>query len=212
SWLAVFLLSNILTTEGAPHALRALGSMPAAMIFSGVGLIWFYKKIQKYFDDKIENPVLEKYKNQLLRLKKEFFLFLILFLIFVGVHDFNKYFNIWAFNPNVAKAFSQNQVKIADYLNNLPKETEKYAIWDASDRATDNGLPVSAQTAYFLTTEKTKINYLKSDELDKIRLGKNSMVVAPLYFDLDLLHILNKKFPQSRINFIYLNTAVVAVP
>jgi len=211
-WLAIFLLPNILTTEGNPHALRALGAMPAVMIFSGIGLIWFYKKIQKYFDDKIKNPVLDKYKNQLLRLKKEIFLFLIIFLIFVGARDFNKYFNLWAFNPNVAGAFSQNQVKIVDYLNNLPKETEKYAIWDASDRATDNGLPVSAQTVYFLTTEKTKINYLKSDELNKIRPGKNGAVIAPLYFDLNLLHNLNKQFSQGRINFIYISTAVVVVP
>ncbi|MDP3004518.1 MAG: hypothetical protein Q8N43_03420, partial [Candidatus Azambacteria bacterium] len=195
SWLAIFLLPNILTIEGNPHALRALGAMPAIMIFSGIGLIWLYKKIQKYFDN-----------------KKEIFLFLIIFLIFVGVHDFNKYFNLWAFNPNVASAFSQNQVKIADYLNNLPKETEKYAIWNASDRATDNSLPVSAQTVYFLTTGKIKVNYLKSDELNKIKLGKNGAVIAPIYFDLDLLHNLNKQFPQSRINFIHINTAVVEVP
>ncbi len=212
SWLAIFLLPNILTTESNPHALRALGAMPAIMIFSGIGLVWFYKKIQKYFDDKIENPVLDKYKNQLLRLKKEIFLLLIIFLIFVGARDFNKYFNLWAFNPNVTNAFSQNQVKIADYLNNLPKETEKYAIWDASDRATDNGLPVSAQTVYFLTTGKTNINYLKSDELNKIKLGKNGAVVAPLYFDLNLLRNLNKQFPQSRINFIDVNAAVLIIP
>jgi len=198
SWLVIFLLPNILTTEGNPHALRALGAMPAVMMFSGIGLVWLYEKIQ--------NSI------QLLRLKKEIFLFLIVFLIFVGAYDFNKYFNLWAFNPNVANAFSQSQVKIADYLNDLPKETEKYAIWDASDRATDDGLPVSAQTVYFMTTEKTKINYLKSDELDKIKSGKNGAVIAPLYFDLDLLHNLNKQFPQSRINFIHINTAVVAIP
>jgi len=178
------------------------------MIFSGIGLIWLYKKIQN--------------ASQLLRLKKEIFLFLIVFLFFVGARDFNKYFNLWAFNPNVASAFSQSQVKIADYLNNLPKETGKYAIWDASDRATDNGLPVSAQTVYFLTAGKTRlrqgfdgqaeINYLKSDELNKIKLGENGAVIAPLYFDLDLLHNLNKQFPQSRINFIHINTAIVAVP
>ncbi len=112
----------------------------------------------------------------------------------------------------MAAVFSQSQVKIADYLNNLPKDAEKYAIWDASDKATNNGLPVSAQTVYFLTTKKTGINYLKSDELNKIKLGRNGTIIAPLYFDLDLLHNLNKQFPQSRINFIHINTAVVAVP
>lgn len=189
SWLAVFLLPNILSTEGNPHALRALGAMPAAMILAGIGLVWLYKKIQK----------------------KEVFLLLIVFLFFIGAYDFNKYLS-WSSNPRTLSAFSYDQTKISQYLNNLPKETEKYAIWDASDRATDNGLPVSAQTVYFLTTEKTKINYLKSNELNKIKLGKNGTVITPLYFDLNLLHNLNDQFPQSKINFIHINTAVVAVP
>jgi len=198
AWLGIFLLPNILSTEGNPHALRALGTMPAVMIFSGIGLIWLYKKIQR--------------PNQLLRLKKEIFLFLIIFLIFVGARDFNKYFNLWAFNPKTLSAFSHDQVEIAKYLNSLPENTKKYVIWDASGETTDNSLPVSAQTVYFLTTEKTKINYLRSNELDKIILGKNGTVIAPLYFDLDLLHNLNKQFPQSRINFIDVNAAVLIIP
>ncbi|MEK7134838.1 MAG: hypothetical protein AAB735_00295, partial [Patescibacteria group bacterium] len=211
-WFFIFLLPNILTTESNPHALRSLSAMPAAMIFAGIGLVWLYKKFQGYLDENLKNQKFTKFQVQLLRIKKEIFWLLIVFLIFIAGSEFNKYFNLWAFNPNVAGAFSQSQFRIADYLNNLPKETEKYAIWDASDRATDNGLPVSAQTVYFLTTEKTKINYLKSDELNKIKLGENGTVTAPLYFDLDLLHNLNKQFPQSRINFIYINTAVVEVP
>jgi len=168
------------------------------MIFAGSGLIWLYKKIHSHL--------------QLLRLKKEFFLFLMIFLFFVAAYNYNQYFNLWASNPKTLSAFSHDQVKIADYLNNLPEQTEKYAIWNAADRATDNGLPVSAQTVYFLTTEKTKINYLKSDELDKIKLGKKGTVIAPLYFNLDLLHNLNKQFPQSKIEFIYINTAAVTAP
>jgi hypothetical protein len=224
SWLAIFLLPNILTTEGNPHALRALGAMPAVMIFSGIGLIWLYKKIQKYFDDKIENPVLDKYKNQLLRLKKEFFLFLMIFLFFVAAYNYNQYFNLWAFNPKTLSAFSHDQGEISKYLNNLPEKTKKYVIWDASDRATDNGLPVSAQTVYFLTTGKTKINYLKSDELNKmlissqrplsaaLNLGENSAVIAPIYFNLNLLRDLNEMFPRSRINFVDVNAAVLIIP
>ncbi len=234
SWLAIFLLPNILTTEGNPHALRALGAMPAVMIFSGIGLVWLYKKIQKYFDDKIparpndfgrsggENPDFIGYKNQLLRLKKEFFLFLMVFLFSVAAYNYNQYFNIWAFNPKTLSAFSHDQVEISKYLNGLPEKTKKYAIWDANDSATDNGLPVSAQTVYFLTEGKTrlrqgfggqaKINYLRSNELDKIILGKNGTVIAPLYFDLDLLHNLNKQFPQSKINFIDINAAVLIIP
>lgn len=191
AWFFIFLLPNILSTEGNPHALRALGALPAVMIFSGIGLVWLYKKFQGY--------------------KKVFWL-LIVFLIFIAGSEFNKYFVRWASNIRTAEAFSQNQVIISDYLNELLEDTKKYAIWPADDQSTNNGLPVSAQTVYFLTAEKTKINYLKSDELDKIKLDKNGAVIAPLYFDLDLLHNLNRQFLQSRINFIHINTAVVEVP
>lgn len=200
SWFIIFLLPNFLTIEGNPHALRAIGVMPAVMIFSGIGLIWLYKKAQNYVSP------------QLLRLKKEIFLFLIVFLFFIGGYNFNLYFTRWASNPNVANAFSQNQVKIAGYLNNLPKETEKYVLWHPDDRSTDNGLPVSAQTIYFLTSQKTKINYLRADELDKIKPEKNNAVIVPIYYSLDLLHNLNKRFSQSKINFIDINTAVLLIP
>lgn len=211
-WFAIFLLPNFLASEGNPHALRAIGAMPVAMIFSGIGFMWLYEKIQKYFDNKISDPNFIKYKNQLLRLKKEIFLFFIAFLIFVGGYNFNQYFTRWASNSNVAIAFSQSQVKIADYLNTLPKETKKYALWHQDDRATDNGLPVSAQTVYFLTSQKTEVHYLKSNELDKIILGQAGTVIAPLYFDSDLLHGINNKFPGSKINFVDLNAAVIIIP
>ena len=80
------------------------------------------------------------------------------------------------------------------------------------DRPTGNGLPVSAQTVYFLTYGKSDINYVKSDEFDKINLGADGAIIAPLRSDLELLHDLNKKFPSGKIEFIYLNTPILIVP
>ncbi len=197
-WFFIFLLPNILSTEGNPHALRALGVIPVVMVFSGIGLIWLYGKTQGYI------------KHE--RIKKEISWLLIVFLLFIGGFEFNKYFVRWAANPNVLNAFSSNQVKLANYLNNLPANIEKYVIWDASDRATNNGLPVSAQTVYFLTTKKTQINYLKSDELDRIKLSENGTVIIPIYFDLNFLHTLNKRYSGSKIEIIELNAGVVIVP
>ena len=200
-WFFIFLLPNILTTESNPHALRALGAMPAAMIFAGIGLVWIWEKIKKYLD-----------RRRLLRIKKEVFILLIIFLLFIGFSEFNKYFVKWASNIRVAEAFSRNQAKIAEYFNQLPQDVKKYVIWPVSDRSTDNNLPVSAQTVYFLTYGKSDIHYLKADEFDKIKLGESGTVIAPIYFDLDPLHDLNKKFPNGKIEFIYLNTPILIVP
>lgn len=224
SWMAVFLLPNILTVEGNPHALRAIGAIPPVMIFSGIGLVWVYKKVQKYFDEKINNPELMEHKPRLLRLKKEFFLLLIMFLLLVATYNYNEYFNLWAFKPQTASAFSNDQVQIAKYLNSLPGNMKKYVIWDKNDRATDNGLPVSAQTVYFLTAEKINIKYMKSDELEKmmissqkplraaLEIGEGGAVIAPIYFDLNFLRNLNEMFPQSKIKFVDTNAAVLLIP
>ena len=198
AWLAIFLLPNILSTEGNPHALRAIGAIPPAMIFAGIGLVWLYKKIQGYLDAN-------------LRIKKEVFWLLIVFLVFTAGLEFNKY-NRWAAHPKVFDAFAGNQVELADYLNGLSADIKKYALWHPDDRTTDNGLPVSAQTVYFLTAEKTNVNYLKADELDKIELGGRGTVIAPIYSDTDLLHNLQKKYPGSRIEIVGLNIGAVIVP
>lgn len=211
-WLFIFLLPNILSIEGNPHALRALGAMPAAMIFSGIGLVWLYQRIREYLDNKIENQKFEAYLNQLLRIKKEISVLLVIFLFFVAFAEFNKYFVKWASNVRTAEAFSQNQVIISDYLNQLPKGVKRYVIWPSNDRPTNNGLPVSAQTTYFLTYKKSDINYIKSNEFDKINSGINGAVIIPIYFDLGLLHNLNKKIPTGKIEFIDLNTPVLIVP
>ncbi len=211
-WFFIFLMPNILSTEGNPHALRALGAMPIAMIFAGIGLIWLYQKVQEYLDKKIKNLKFEAYCNQLLRIKKEVFILLFIFLLFIGFSEFNKYFVRWASNTYTTEAFSQSHVKIADHLNISPKNVKKYVILPVGDRPTGNGLPVSAQTIYFLTYGKSDINYVKSDEFDKINLGADGAIIAPLHSNLELLHDLNKKFPNGKIEFIYLNTPVLIVP
>ncbi|MEK7197973.1 MAG: glycosyltransferase family 39 protein, partial [Patescibacteria group bacterium] len=206
SWLFIFLLPNILTTEGNPHALRALGTLPAAMVFSGIGLIWIYEKYKKFIDNKIKNADLLARRNQFQRIKKESFLLLAVFLFFIAAIEFDKYFLRWPQNPRTIDAFSKNQVEISKYLNGLPNSVLKYVVWHVGDKPTSNELPVSAQTVYFLSYGKSNINYVKADEFDKIKLGENNTVIAPLYFDLELIHELNKKFPEGKIEFIYLNT------
>lgn len=211
AWLFVFILPDFLTTEGNPHALRALGALPAAMIFAGIGFMRIYDKINDYLNSKIKLSDFKQYRSRLIRIKKEIFWLSVIFLIFTANFEFNKYFNDWAHNPNVASAFSQNQVKISDYFNNLPRDIYKYAIWPSDDLPTGNGLPVSAQTVYFLTIGG-QVNYLKSDEIDKIKLGESGTVVAPIYFDLELIRNLNKKFRSGKIGFIDVNSPVLIVP
>lgn len=190
-WLGIFLLPNILTTGGNPHALRALGALPAAMIFSGIGLTLLYEKVKKI---------------------RGSLLLLVVFLFFISALEFNKYFLRWPQNQKTIDEFSKSQVEISNYLNGLPDNVLKYVLWHQDDKPTSNGLPVYAQTVYFLTYGKSDLTYIKADKFDKIKSEVKNAVVTPIYFDLGFLHTLNKKFPEGKIEFIDLNTPILIIP
>ena len=81
-WLAIMILPMIVSSEGIPHALRSLVVIPAVMIFAALGLEWIIVKISDWLRKKMEQYP-EK-REQLLRIKKELFVLLIIFLLAVA--------------------------------------------------------------------------------------------------------------------------------
>lgn len=127
-WFMVALLPVVVSSEGLPHALRAIIVLPPVMIFSALGA----------------NLVLEK-------IRKELALLLILTItISLPVWTFNQYFLRWAKRPESYDAFAGRYTEIANYLNSLPKEPPKYVIVNAAGVQV-RGIPMPAQTVMFLT-------------------------------------------------------------
>lgn len=189
AWSLVFLFPVILSSEGLPHALRALALAPVAYAFAGIGAIWLY---------------------DLVRVKKGVFVLSLFFLLATVGFEFNKYFVYWAHDPQVANAYSENYVKEAEYLNKYPPTTKKYVIMNASG-VTARGLPMPAMTSLFLTYDNGPINYLRADDWGQIVLGDRETVIVPLQYDRALLMNLRKKFPQAKIDTINTNAFALII-
>ena len=183
AWFFITLLPVVISSEGLPHALRAIISIPAVMIIAAWGLEFTASKIEAWLDvKKIAFP--EKIL-QIERIQWELKVFLLVGLLGVGVNAFNQYFLRWSAKPEVVDAFAENYTNIAKYLNTLPDNLSKYVIVNA-DGVDVKGIPMPAQPVMFQTKtflasgqQKRNINYLLPDSIpyDKINNENNAVVV-----------------------------------
>ena len=198
-WFFTMLLPTALTNEGVPHALRAIGVIPAVYIFAGIGGWWVYKKF------KIQNSKFKiTFQNS-----KILKILIFVFIIWLIVYSYDLYFIQWGKNSEVKGAFTQNYVDIGNYLNTLPQETEKYVIVNEGGVPVPypDGIPMPAQTIIFIqrAADKNKNTfYLKPDELPTLigvlspKPQKESVVVLMKY-DKIILDELSEKIPQGEI-------------
>ncbi len=211
AWLLVFLFPVILSSEGLPHALRALALAPIAYAFAGIGLVGFYDGIQGYLDKSLKKRKFSAHEAQIKRLKKEIFVLALLSLFLISVFEFNKYFINWAYDPQVSDAYSENYVKEAGYLNKYPAQIKKYIIINDSGAIT-RGVPMPAMTSVYLTYNKGPVNYLRANEWNRVEQGNYETVVMPLQYDPMLLSNLRKKFPEAKTDVIDLNVFALIIP
>jgi 4-amino-4-deoxy-L-arabinose transferase-like glycosyltransferase len=185
-WFLIMLLPGILTREGIPHSLRVIGVIPPVFIFSGLGAFWVYQILEKRIKNKIA-----------------FFVLILVFLLFVSISEFNKYFFVWVKRPEVKSEFTKEYLEMGKYLNSLPEDYEKYVIVNRSGIPVSwaRGIPTPAQTIMFLEISKygeIKSNYLLPKDIEKIKIEKRG-VILPLICDPDLIERLRILFPEGKI-------------
>ncbi len=182
TWFFVMLLPGFLSVE-APHALRTIGVIPVAMIFAALGLWWVYEKLHHM----LIMFELDKHKAHQKHLVLN--LTMIIFLLALGIVEYDRYFNRWA--KQVDDAFAKRYADIAQTLNEQPLENEKYIVVNA-----DGGLieipgssqlvPMPAQTVMFLTDTFTyqkqldkNLFYLTEEEYEntKEQISPESLVI-----------------------------------
>ena len=210
SWFFIMLLPGILTSEGIPHSLRCIGAIPPIFIFSGIGAEFLYRK---FFYSNV-------FKN--IRIGKSTILICVLLITCFTYAQYNRYFEVWAKNPNVENAFSKNYVEIGNYLNSLPTDTQKYVIVNQGGVLVD-GIPMPAQTVMFIentkrekprtrTPNESKLHtgqassvrgkqktiYLLPENINQIQMKANSVIV-PMHYDEELFRQLQIIFPQGAI-------------
>lgn len=195
----IMMLPSILTEEGMPHSLRAIGTLPFAFIFAGLGADFLIEKYcSRLFFEQSDSGV-EKLKHNSSRLHSNdisvFILPMILGLIIL--FDFSVYFYFWANNPETRGQFNEGYVEASRYLNIQPDNKAKYVIVNTGGVEVDN-LPVSAQTFMFMTYGKKNITYLSEKDLENYEFKNDSIAVIAKKDD-KLIKLLNLKNPESSL-------------
>lgn len=179
SWFVIMLIPAILTEEGMPHSLRAIGSMVPAFIVSGFGAGYIYSvfSIKKKGIVKKIAPVLT---------------------IAIIISDFSLYFFVWAKKQQVIDQFTSRYVEIANYLNKMPDSFDKYVIIDEPGTMVDD-FPVQTQTIKFLTYKKSNVTFLNKEDVEKVDIKKPS-IFTDLKNDKEMTTLLTKNTMAKNIN------------
>lgn len=162
-WIAVAMLPVVISDEGIPHALRSILMIPPVFMLAGIGAFFSIAFVSRYIKPRI----------------------LLVSLVIIGIgliaQAYCQYFILWAKNPNVAEAFSQNYVDIGRQINSVSPAIAKYVVVNA-DGVSVRGIPMPSQTVMFITDtftpEKQKaknVHYIFPEQESSIN-NKNSLV------------------------------------
>lgn len=182
--LFTLLLPGLLTYEGIPHALRAIGVIPFAYILAAFGGLKVYEILSKKINAKALTIIS------------------LALLVFIGVHESYKYFFNWAKRQELNQAFEIRYNEMGRYLNSLPSNVQAYVVVNEKNSPL-YGVSIPGQTLMF--TERTKYskvraNYIKFEDIDNMITvdGKRKEIIA-LYED-NVFENLIETFPHGKVS------------
>ncbi len=192
SWFLVGLLPALLSTEGSPHALRALLVAPVVYIMAAVGLHWLYVSMERWYGQgdrrKICLPTRHlpgSLGHQVCVDRSAFVVSLAVLsiLVAVGIAETKRYFVDWAQHPATADEFTSHYTSAAQRLLSLPPATLKYVVVRKGDVLV-NGVPMSSQTVMFLTDtwmaeqqREKNIYYLTPEQFQRKEYPRGAVVL-----------------------------------
>ena len=172
-WFFALLIPEFLAAEGNPHALRAIGTLPVAIIIAVIPFMWIIKKYHSY--------------------GHSFRIFIVSAFIFafafIGIIDSLKYFLFFANNPKQHQAFEANLKEVSNYLRTLPEDSEKYIVTGSMQR-----LPIK-----YLNPKLSNAYYLYPGEASSISPSdKNNFSIIFTNPDWNIINVVRDKFPNIR--------------
>ncbi len=183
SWMVIMAFPSILTKEGVPHALRAIGMIPPVFILAGIGFEYLWKTFKE--------------KN-----KKMGLILLIISGLSIIYLNGNQYI-AWSQKQEVKDSFDYKYTLIADYLNTAPQAINKYVITNTGGTLV-NGIPMPSQSIMFITntyqTEQQKeknIFYLLPENINQI---VSPALIIPLENNASISQDITEIFPQNSVS------------
>ena len=181
SWFFALLIPEFLAYEGNPHALRAIGTLPAVIIIAIYPFMW----------------VINNYRS----FGHSFRLFILSItsavLLFIAISDTVKYFVFFANNPKQHEAFEGNLKEVSNYIRTLPLVREKFIVTGSMQRLTIDYLNLNMPGIFYMYPDE--INSMTPQERENFTV----IFTDPDWNRINMLR--NKfqgiKFEEHRNNF-----------
>ncbi len=141
----VMLLPALLTAEGIPHGLRAIGVIPVVYIFAAIGFTELLSRWRGVFP---ANPIAITIG----------LVILLGLTALAGIYDYQRYFNAWANNPKTFEAYSEDAVAVGEFLKSTDYAGKRYAVIDG----------YSNINVLYLTHKKTDYSRIDAKDITQI--------------------------------------------
>lgn len=178
AWFGALLLPVVLTAEGIPHGLRAVGVIPVVFILAGIGADYFVKKWYTSF------PFNKFVRNAGIGL-------VMLLMLTGAILNYQRVFVAWAEAAQTRKAYAEDMVAVADYLKSNPDQNYVLVVGEYGEK-----------TVQFLT-HKSRVKYQRVEQRDIKKLslaaGKYSFIIQDDWYD-DAIKDLKQKYGQGRVS------------
>lgn len=182
----VMLLPEILTNEGIPHALRAIGTMPGVFLAATWSVLWVYDHFRKANSKNIASTII------------------ILAIVISAAFNLTKYFVYFGNAPQQFSEFNKSYTEMANYILSLPDGVTKYVDANAGGTWIDNNLPVTAEPIFYLTYGKAQnVIFLTPQSTVQIQ-TENSVIIMQQYDD-NLVHNITERYSNAKVEHIDLN-------
>lgn len=171
SWFLVLLIPEFLASEGNPHALRAIGTLPVVIIISIIPFLWIFKKYNQFG---------HSYKIFTISI-------LIAAFLFIGLLDPIKYFVFFANSPKQHEVFNANLRNISDYMRLLDGDEKKYIVTGSMER-----LPIR-----YLNPDMPNLSFYYASEIGKITPSSNDKITIIFTgWDWNAINSLRSRIPN----------------
>jgi hypothetical protein len=106
AWLVAGAVPEVLSNEGIPHAYRAILMIPPVFLVAALGACWCYPRLARVAPAWVPVPLAAGV------------------LLWVAWNGYQTYFDLWAADNHVARAFQADLIDIADELKYMPHYAE----------------------------------------------------------------------------------------
>lgn len=169
------LLPELLTAEGIPHALRAIGALPAAVMFAALGIQYMLTVWRGVFP---LNPAARTLGVGAL-------------VVLLGLSGYQGYVQYHVAMPNAPEtyeAFNESEVAMADYLNANKSNVKNYVYVDGY-----NGMVVE----YITHNHSTYTRVDKAADIEKVTEDGEKRFLVKTGNKSEALKVLERKYPDG---------------